>query len=56
MKLSNNYIVAEQKLKNSAAPIVWFIAICVAIYAFYCVSKGFSFGVALAPFRVGCWK
>lgn len=48
--------IAKGRAKNYAAAIVWFVAVCVVAYAFYCTSKGYSFGVVASPLRVGCWR
>lgn len=44
------------KLKNYASAIVWFIVVAVVIYAFYCTTRGYDFGVIANPFKVGCYK
>ncbi len=54
----HNYINYNKndKVRNYAAAIIWFIVIAVVVYAFYCTSKGYSFGVVANPFRVGCYS
>lgn len=50
------YLEVERRIKNHAGPLVWFILIAIVVYAFYCTSKGHSFGVIANPLKVGCYK
>ena len=51
-----SYTGVGQKLRNHAAPIIWFLLICIVIYAFYCTSKGFDFGVIANLLKLGYYN
>ena len=52
----NTCLRTDCRVQNSTPGIVWFIVICIVIYAFFCTYRNMNFGLVASPLKVGCYK